>query len=79
MRTYFRAEPARRALRRLATDRDLTVCALADNIGVDPCTLHRLFTRDRLRWDAADHIAVALGYHPCQLWPEWFDLPEVKR
>jgi lambda repressor-like predicted transcriptional regulator len=79
MRTYFPAEPARRALRLLAADRDLSICALADNIGVDPCTVHRLFTRDRIRWDAADHIAVALGYHPCQLWPEWFDLPEVKR
>ncbi|HVF19505.1 MAG TPA: helix-turn-helix transcriptional regulator [Mycobacteriales bacterium] len=79
MTSYFPAKPARRALRRLATDRDLSICALAENIGVDPCTIHRLFTRDRIRWDAADHIAVALGYHPYQLWPEWFDLPEVKR
>ena len=73
MNSYFPAEPARRALRRLATDRDLSIRALAANIGVDPCTIHRLFTRDRIRWDAADHIAVALGYHPCQLWPEWFN------
>ncbi len=77
MRTYFPAEPARRALRRLAKDRDLSICALADNVGVDRDALHRLFTRDRLRCDAADRIAVALGYHPCQLWPEWFDFPEV--
>ncbi|HEU0130563.1 MAG TPA: hypothetical protein VFQ85_06185 [Mycobacteriales bacterium] len=73
MRTYFPAEPARRALRRLVAETDDSICAIAANIGVDPCTLHRLFMRDRLRWDAADHIAVALGYHPCQLWPEWFD------
>jgi plasmid maintenance system antidote protein VapI len=73
MRSYFPAEPARRALRRLATDRDLTVCALAENLGVDRSTIQRLFTRERLRWDAADHIAVALGCHPCQLWPEWLD------
>ena len=79
MRSYFPAEPARRALRRLAASRDDSICAIAENIGVDRDTLHRLFTRDRLRWDAADRIAVALGYHPCQLWPEWFDLPEVKR
>lgn len=23
----------------------------------------------------ADDIAVALGAHPCEIWPEWFDLP----
>jgi lambda repressor-like predicted transcriptional regulator len=73
VRTYFPAEPARRALRRLAAETDSTVCALADNLGVDRSTIQRLFSRDRLRWDAADHIAVALGCHPCQVWPEWFD------
>jgi lambda repressor-like predicted transcriptional regulator len=78
MTTWFPAEPARRALRRLADGTDTSICAIADNIGVDRDTLHRLFTRDRLRWDAADRIAVALGYHPCQLWPEWFEFPEVK-
>jgi lambda repressor-like predicted transcriptional regulator len=73
MKTYFPAEPARRALRQLAAETDDSVCTIAENIGVDRSTVLRLFTRDRLRWDAADHIAVALGYHPCQLWPEWFD------
>ncbi|HEX8001572.1 MAG TPA: hypothetical protein VF519_02640 [Mycobacteriales bacterium] len=79
MNTYFPAEPVRRALRRLAAETDDSVCAIAVNVGVDRDTLHRLFTRDRLRWDAADRIAVALGYHPCQLWADWFDLPEVTR
>jgi lambda repressor-like predicted transcriptional regulator len=73
MTTWFPAEPARRALRRLAAETDDSICAIAEHIGINRCTLHRLFTRDRIRWDAADHIAVALGYHPCQLWPEWFD------
>lgn len=72
MTSFFAAEPARRALRRLAAETDDSICAIADKAGVDRDTLHRLFTRDRLRWDAADNIAVALGYHPCQLWPEWF-------
>ena len=72
MTSFFPAEPARRALRRLAAQTDDSICAIAANIGVDRDTLHRLFTRDRLRWDAADNIAVALGYHPSQLWPEWF-------
>lgn len=72
MRSYFPAEPARRALRRLAAHRDNTIVDIAVAAGIDRCTLQRLFTRDRLRYDAADNIAVALGYHPCQLWPEWF-------
>jgi lambda repressor-like predicted transcriptional regulator len=77
MTSYFAAEPARRMLRRLAAESDSSICALADNMKVDRSTIQRLFTRDRLRWDAADHIAVALGCHPCQVWPEWFDYSEV--
>lgn len=72
MLSYFPAEPARRALRRLAADRDKTIIDIAAAAGIDRATLQRLFTRDRLRFDAADNIAVALGCHPCQLWPEWF-------
>ena len=72
MLSYFPAEPARRALCRLSADRDISVVDIALAAGIDRCTLQRLFTRDRLRYDAADNIAVALGYHPCQLWPEWF-------
>lgn len=77
MISYFAAEPARRALRRLAADTDSTTCALAGRLGVDRSTIQRLFTRDRIRWDAADHIAIGLGYHPSQIWPEWFDNTEV--
>ena len=76
MQSFFPADPARRALRRLAADRDNTILDIAIAAVIDRCTLQRLFTRDRLRYDAADNIAVALGYHPCQLWPEWF--PPVK-
>jgi lambda repressor-like predicted transcriptional regulator len=78
MTSYFPAGPARRALRRLATDRDSTIVDIALAAGIDRCTLQRLFTRDRLRYDAADNIAVALGYHPCQLWPEWFPTTEKR-
>lgn len=28
--------------------------------------------RERLRYDTADRIAVGLGRHPSELWPEWF-------
>lgn len=78
MTSYFPAEPARRALRRLAADRDNTIVDIAIAAGIDRCTLQRLFTRDRLRYDAADNIAVALGYHPYQLWPEWFPTTETQ-
>jgi lambda repressor-like predicted transcriptional regulator len=78
MTSYFPAEPARRALRRLAADRDNTIVDIAMAAGIDRCTLQRLFTRDRLRYDAADNIAIALGYHPCQLWLEWFPPIETR-
>lgn len=68
----FPAEPARRALRALLADTQASIVATAGAIGVDPTTLHRLFTRDLIRYDAADRVAVALGHHPSELWPEWF-------
>jgi hypothetical protein len=46
---------------------------------VDRSTLHRLLSRDRLRSDAADRIAVTLGRHPSELWPEWFADEQVSR
>lgn len=79
MTSYFSAEPARRALRQLATDKDNTIVDIALAAGIDRCTVQRIFTRDRLRYDAADNVAVALGYHPCQLWPEWFSITDPKR
>lgn len=72
MTRYFPAEPARLALRSLLADTQASLVATARAIGVDPATLHRLFTRDLIRHDAADHIAVALGHHPSEFWPEWF-------
>lgn len=57
MTSYFPVEPARRALRRLAADTDDSIGAIADRIGVDRCTVHRHFTRDHIREEAADHTA----------------------
>lgn len=68
---FLPSQPAQAALRRLL-DGDADLCVLADVLRLDRSTLHRLLTRDRLRYDAADHIAVALGCHPYELWPEWF-------
>jgi hypothetical protein len=69
---WFPAEPARRALYRLARDRRVSVTHLARLVGLDRRTIQRLARRDKLRVDAADRIAVALGRHPCELWPTWF-------
>ena len=70
--TGFPAAPARAAVTRLAQARQLSTTDLAVSLGLDRSTLQRLFTRERLRYDAADAIAVALGRHPSELWPDWF-------
>ena len=69
---YLPSQPAQAALRRLL-DGDQDLVALADVLRLDRSTLHRLLRRDRLRYDVADRIAVALGRHPYELWPEWFN------
>ena len=76
---FFPAAPARRLLARVVADCDgnLTVASLA--LQVDRGTLHRLLSRDRLRSDAADRIAVILGRHPSELWPDWFADEPVSR
>lgn len=73
---YLPTQPAQAALRRLL-DAGADLSMLADILRLDRSTLHRLLCRDRLRYDAADHIATALGCHPYELWPEWFtDSPQ---
>lgn len=69
---YLPSQPAQDALRRLLLDGDADLVALADVLRLNRSTLHRLMGRDRLRYDAADRIAIALGRHPYELWPEWF-------
>lgn len=70
-RVYFSCRPAQTALQRLRAD-DVTMTFLAEVLRVDRSTLYRVLSRDRLRYDTADRIAVALGRHPYELWPEWF-------
>lgn len=74
---FFAAGPARRLVARVVADCDGNVTAASVVLRVDRSTLHRLLRRDRLRSDAADRIAVALGRHPSELWPEWFAAQEV--
>lgn len=51
-------------------DGNLTAAGSAA-LRVDRGTLHRLLTRDRTRSVTADRIALTLGRHPRELWPEW--------
>ena len=76
---FFPAAPARRLLARGVADCDGSLSAASVALGVDRSTLHRLLSRDRLRSDAADRIAVTLGRHPRELWPDWFDDEQVAR
>ena len=74
MADYFNAEPARALLLARARAAELSLRELALSIGLPKRTLHRVLSSSRLRWDIADRVAIALGYHPCEVWPSWFDL-----
>jgi lambda repressor-like predicted transcriptional regulator len=71
-RTFLAAAPAQRLLLQQAAARAGDLTALAEALQLDRSTLYRVLGRDRLRYDAADRIAVCLGRHPSELWPEWF-------
>jgi lambda repressor-like predicted transcriptional regulator len=74
MADYFDAEPARALLLARARQAGISICELALTLGLPKRTLHRVLSSTRLRWDIADRVAIALGHHPCELWPTWFDL-----
>ncbi len=73
----FAAQPARDAVARYAIRHQIPITEVALVLGVDRSTLLRLHTRDWLRFDAADHIAIALGQHPSELWTDWFAPTEL--
>jgi lambda repressor-like predicted transcriptional regulator len=66
------AAPAQRLLRQQAAHQAGDLSALAQVLRLDRSTLYRVLGRERLRYDTADRIAVGLGRHPSELWPEWF-------
>lgn len=76
---FFPTAPARQLLARVVEDCDGNLSAASVALRVDRSTLHRLLSRDRLRSDAADRIAVTLGRHPSELWPDWFADEPVSR
>ena len=70
--TFLPAAPAQRLLRQQAAHQAGDLSALAQVLRLDRSTLYRVLGRERLRYDTADRIAVGLGRHPSELWPEWF-------
>ena len=68
----FPAEPARRAIDEFASTRRITLGEAAAHLHLDAALVQAVFQRRWVPWEAADAIAVALGHHPCDLWPEWF-------
>ena len=74
MQTTFPAEPARQLLRDRAEIHDITLTEVGEVLGLPRRTLHRVLASSTLRWDAADRVAIALGRHPSELWPSWFDI-----
>ena len=77
------ASPAQRRLRRFPaaplidlldrSRRQRSMRAVIASAAVDRRTLERLRHRTQLRADSADRLAAALGAHPSELWPDWFD------
>jgi lambda repressor-like predicted transcriptional regulator len=69
---WFSSAPIREFIyERRAAGQGLNV--IADLAGINRRRLQRVLARERLRSDAADALAVALGRHPCELWPDWFE------
>ena len=76
---FLPTAPARRLVAQVVADCNGNLSAASVALRMDRSTLHRLLSRDRLRSDAADRIAVTLGRHPSELWPEWFADGTVSR
>jgi hypothetical protein len=52
------------------------ISALARVIDRDVAQVSK-WVRDGVPLYSADRIAIELGRHPFEIWPEWFSLPEV--
>lgn len=73
MTAFFPVQPARALLLTRAAEQNLTVSELALILRLPRRTLHRVLASTNLRWDTADRVAIALGHHPYELWPTWYD------
>ena len=66
------AGPARRALIEYARRGQLQLDEVADVLHLDDGDVPAVVHERRVPWPVADRIAIALGHHPYELWPEWF-------
>lgn len=73
MASTYPVDPARALLLARADEHNLSLSDLAHILRLPRRTLHRVLSRPRLRWDTADRVAIALGHHPVELWPTWYD------
>jgi lambda repressor-like predicted transcriptional regulator len=71
---YFEAGPARARLETAARNRGLPIIHLASELGIPRRTVCRIIAGSRIRWSTADRVAIALGHHPSELWPHWFEI-----
>jgi len=69
---WYDAAPLVCELRRHSSWRSQSISDLADELRIDRRTLQRILAKAAVRGDTADRVAIALGRHPCELWPEWF-------
>ena len=67
------AAPARRAITAWADSHQLDLQDLAEVLRLQTHELRLLLDRRWLTWETADEIAIALGRHPYEIWPGWFD------
>ena len=65
--------PARRAITAWADSHRLDLRDLAEVLHLQTHELRLVLERRWLTWETADEIAVALGRHPFEIWPGWFD------
>lgn len=50
---------------------------LAEKIGVTTTVVHKWIERG-LPFFKADMVAIKLGYHPVEIWYDWFDIQTVE-
>lgn len=52
------------------------LAALAEHLGISHTMAQRL-NADGLSDGQADKYAIALGYHPSAIWPDWWEIDEL--
>jgi lambda repressor-like predicted transcriptional regulator len=68
----FPVEPVRLLVEQRLHDRKVSLLECSRTLGLPLRTLVRVLGSETISWMVADRCAVAFGYHPCQLWPDWF-------